>query len=77
MPSLDLLQEIQITGDVFFPKDWLDATLSNHRSSSAVRTVNAFLQERPEYNEQLRMKILQSADLMFRANVMISADQAE
>ena len=73
LPSLELLQEIQTTGDIFFPKNWLDATLENYNSSSAADTVSAFLQERPDYNEQLRMKILQSADMMTRANRIISA----
>ncbi len=67
LPSLELLQEIQVTGDIFFPKRWLDETLRNYRSASAVTTVRTFLEERPDYNEQLRMKILQSADMLFRA----------
>jgi aminopeptidase N len=73
LPSLELLQEIQVTGDVFFPTRWLNATLTNYRSASAVKTVRSFLEERPDYNEQLRMKILQSADMMFRAHVITSA----
>jgi aminopeptidase N len=68
LPSLELLQEIQVTGDIFFPKRWLDVTLGNHSSDEAVTTVRNFLDERPNYNEQLRMKILQAADMMFRAN---------
>ena len=68
LPSLELLREIQQTGDIFFPKRWLDETLGSYRSSSAVATVNAFLDERPDYNKQLRMKILQSAHMLFRAN---------
>jgi aminopeptidase N len=67
-PSLELLQEIQVTGDIFFPKRWLDVTLSNYSSDSAVQTVRSFLEDRPDYNEQLRMKILQAADGIFRAN---------
>ncbi|HET8864833.1 MAG TPA: M1 family aminopeptidase [Gracilimonas sp.] len=68
LPSLELLQEIQVTGDIFFPKRWLDVTLGNYSSDTAVQTVRTFLDERPDYNEQLRMKILQAADGMFRAN---------
>lgn len=68
LPSLKLLQEIQQTGDIFFPKRWLDVTLGNHSSDEAVQTVRTFLDERPDYNKQLRMKILQAADIMFRAN---------
>uniref|UniRef100_UPI003BACD3A4 M1 family metallopeptidase n=1 Tax=Gracilimonas sp. TaxID=1974203 RepID=UPI003BACD3A4 len=68
LPSLELLQEIQTTGDIFFPKRWLDVTLGNHSSDQAVKTVRNFLDDNPDYNQQLRMKILQAADMMFRAN---------
>lgn len=77
LPSLELLQEIQITGDIFFPKRWLDVTLANHRTGTAVHTVETFLAERPNYNAQLRMKILQSADMMFRANRLANADRMQ
>ncbi|MDH3440178.1 MAG: M1 family aminopeptidase [Gammaproteobacteria bacterium] len=73
LPSLELLSEIQVTGDIFFPKRWLDATLGNYRSGTAVSTVRTFLEERPDYNEQLRMKILQSADMLFRAYELVTA----
>ena len=76
LPSLELLQEIQVTGDIFFPKQWLDVTFENYRSSIAVHTVKSFLEQRPDYNEQLRMKILQSTDTLFRANVISLADEA-
>ena len=71
LPSLELLQEIQVTGDIFFPKRWLDETLRHYRSTSAVTTVRTFLETRPDYNKQLRMKILQSADMLFRANAQL------
>ena len=70
LPSLELLEEVQATGDIFFPSRWLNATLANHRSSSAVATVNDFLAARPDYNPQLRAKILQAADPLFRANAL-------
>ena len=73
LASLELLEEIQATGDIFFPSRWLDATLANHRSSSAVSTVNDFLAARPDYSAQLRAKILQAADSLFRANALIAA----
>ncbi|MDG2375106.1 MAG: hypothetical protein P8M18_02030, partial [Woeseiaceae bacterium] len=69
----ELWTEIQVTGDIFFPKRWLDATLRNYRTSTAVITVRTFLEERPDYNHQLRMKILQSADMLFRANELVTA----
>ena len=66
--SLALLPELQVTGDIFFPREWLRATLENHHSDSAVDTVQAFLETHPGLDRQLRMKILQAADMVFRAN---------
>ncbi len=70
--SLELLEEIQKTGDIFFPKRWLDQTLNNHNSAAAARAVREFLEQRPEYNAQLRMKILQAADMLFRSEKKLS-----
>jgi aminopeptidase N len=67
-PSLDLLQEIQRTGDIFFPKRWMDSTLSGHRSPEAARIVRAFVDRAPvSYPDRLRRIILSSADDLFRA----------
>jgi aminopeptidase N len=67
-PSLILLREIQRTGDIFFPKRWMDATLGGHMTRSTASTVRAFLQRQPpEYPERLRRIILSSADDVFRA----------
>ena len=66
-PSLELLAEIQRTGDIFFPKRWADATLSGHQSASAARAVNDFLGKLPEnYQERLRRIILSSSDDLIR-----------
>lgn len=77
LASLKLLQEIQVTGDIFFPQRWLEVTFANYRSSTAVYTVRSFLEQRPDYNEQLRMKILQSTDMLFRANAINRVDGQE
>jgi aminopeptidase N len=66
-PSLEMLEEIQLTGDIFFPKRWLDATLGGHSTESAAHTVRDFLRSQRGYPPHLRLKILQSADLLFRA----------
>jgi aminopeptidase N len=75
--SLELLEKIQATGDIFFPKRWLDVTLRNYSSATAVHTIETFLNERPDYNRQLNMKILQSADSVRRANRLVDADRAQ
>ena len=67
--SLALLREIQRTGDIFFPKRWMDATLGGHQSATAARTVRRFLAELPpDYPDRLRRVILASADDLFRAS---------
>jgi aminopeptidase N len=66
-PSLDLLREIQQTGDIFFPKRWMDATLGGHRSAGAAATVNEFLAGHPEYPPRLRWTVLSSLDELARA----------
>ncbi len=67
LPSLELLEEIQRTGDIFFPKRWLDGTLGGHASNDAAEIVRVFLDERPDYPPRLKAKILQSADMLFRS----------
>jgi aminopeptidase N len=67
-PSLTLLREIQRTGDIFFPKRWMDATLSGHSSASARRAVAGYVATLPpDYPDRLRRVILSSADDLFRA----------
>jgi aminopeptidase N len=68
-PSLVMLKEIQRTGDIFFPKRWMDTTLSGHQSATAAATVRAFVAHLPpDYPERLRRVILSSADDLFRAS---------
>src|SRR2546425_4847899 len=66
-PSLELLAEIKRTGDIFFPKRWMDATLAGHRSAEAAATVNDFLSGELQYPARLRWVVLTSADELFRA----------
>jgi aminopeptidase N len=67
--SLELLREIQRTGDIFFPKRWMDATLAGHSSTSATRVVTEFLATLPpDYPDRLRRVILSSADMLVRAS---------
>ncbi len=72
--SLDILQDIQITGDIFFPGRWLSATFRYYQSDRAVEIVENFLARRPDYNYQLRLKILQETDRLLRANRILKRD---
>ncbi|MCH8957033.1 hypothetical protein IIA28_17195 [candidate division KSB1 bacterium] len=71
-PSLELVEEIQRTGDIFFPKRWLDLTFSGHNSVEAADIVKQFLNSREDYPKRLRAKILQSTDLLFRAASIVN-----
>jgi len=64
--SLDMLEEIKYTGDIFFPGSWVSTTLSGHNSVEALEIVNTFLSDNPDYPEDLRLKILQAADHLYR-----------
>ena len=66
-PSLDLLEEIQRTGDIFFPLSWLRTTLDGHQTAGAAAIVEQYLADRPDLAPRLRAKALQSADGLLRA----------
>jgi len=69
--SLELLEEIQTTGDIFFPQNWLQSIFSYYSSPEAARIVRDFLQTRPDYNPKLKAKILQAADNAFKAEQLL------
>jgi aminopeptidase N len=66
--SLDMLQTIQVTGDIFFPQSWLASTFGSYQSAEAAQIVNTFLANHPNYNEKLKAKIQQSTDNLMRAS---------
>ena len=61
-PALAGLEEVQQTGDIFFPTAWISACLGGHNSRAAADIVSAFLREHPDYEPLLKNKILQAAD---------------
>jgi len=67
-PSLELLEEIRRTGDIFFPERWLRAVLDGHQTKSAFSLVQLFLQDRSNLEENMREKVLQAADGLARAS---------
>ena len=66
LPSLEMLEEIKATGDIFFPGSWISATLAGHRSPEARATVEKYLDEHPDYPSDLKLKILQASDHLLR-----------
>lgn len=65
-PALEALQEVQRTGDIFFPRNWVGALLGNHTDRETYLEVKSFLASRPEYPPLLRNKILQAAYPLYR-----------
>lgn len=64
--ALALTEEIQRTGDIFFPLRWLNATLDGHSSAEAAQIVRQFLQQRTDLPAPVRAKMLQAADNLLR-----------
>ena len=65
-PGLEVLEEVQRTGDIFFPKNWVSALLRNHKSKEAYQEVQAFFEAHPGYAPLLTNKILQAAWPLYR-----------
>jgi aminopeptidase N len=75
LESLNLLEEIQLTGDIFFPQNWLGPTFGSYQSPQVAQLVRKFLADHPNYNPRLKAKILQAADGVFRAGKLVSTSK--
>lgn len=64
---LEKLEEVQLTGDIFFPKGWLASSIGNYSSKEAYEILQDFLTENPKYNPILLKKIQQTTDNLIRA----------
>ena len=64
---LETLEEVQLTGDIFFPKGWLAASFGNYSSKEANAILQDFLKANSNYNPILLKKILQTTDNLVRA----------
>ena len=64
---LNLIEEVQLTGDIFFPKGWLVNSVGKYSSADAFKIVNDFLKENPKFSPVLKRKLLQATDNLSRA----------
>ncbi len=60
-PALEELREVQRTGDIFFPRNWVGALLGGHSSVKAFEEVCRFMDDNPRYPTLLMNKIEQAA----------------
>ena len=64
--GLEEIEEVQRTGDIFFPRNWAGALLGGHTSDEAKAEVERFLSDHSDLHNLLRNKILQAADMRLR-----------
>ena len=64
---LNALEEVQLTGDIFFPKGWLASSIGKYSSKEANAVLEQFLEANPDYNPILLKKLLQTTDNLSRA----------
>jgi len=64
---LDKLEEVQLTGDIFFPKGWLSSSIGKYSSKEASKILTDFLEDNSDYNPILVKKLLQTTDDLTRA----------
>lgn len=66
-PILEKLEEVQLTGDIFFPKGCLASSIGQYSSKEAYTILQEFLEENPNYKKSLLQKLHQTTDNLVRA----------
>lgn len=69
--SLELLEEIQQTGDIFFPKGWLDSTIGNYTTTDAYELLTSYVMDHPDLDQNLLRKLRQATDDLYRVQEVI------
>jgi len=67
---LNELEEVQQTGDIFFPKGWLASSIGNYSSEEAYNILTKFLEENQNLNKSLLKKLHQTTDNLKRAQTL-------
>ncbi|MBR1538014.1 MAG: aminopeptidase, partial [Bacteroidales bacterium] len=65
-PALEILPEIQRTGDIFFPASWCRRLLGPQTSEAAKQEVEAFLASHEDMHPLLKTKVLQAAGYLLQ-----------
>jgi aminopeptidase N len=66
IPGLDALQEVQRTGDIFFPGYWLTGLLAGHRSEGAKQAVRQWIDAHTSLDAALMNKLKENAYWLLR-----------
>jgi aminopeptidase N len=70
-PGLRLLEDIQATGTIFFPKGFMSALLYYYNSPGVLATLNDYLQAHKTDQPRMTEKLLQASDLLRRSNAWV------
>ena len=73
-PALEELIEVQRTGDIFFPRNWVGSLLAGHSSPEALHEVERFFNDNPHFPTLLRNKVMQAAWHLHRTNYDMGRD---
>ena len=65
-PALEILPEIQRTGDIFFPASWCKRILGPQTSVAAQKEVEAYLASHEDLHPLLKTKVLQAAGYLLQ-----------
>ncbi|MDH3441883.1 MAG: aminopeptidase, partial [Gammaproteobacteria bacterium] len=65
-PGLEFASALRRRGEIFLPRQWLEALLGGHGSTTAAEIIHAFL-DAQDHPARLRQLLLQTADPVFRA----------
>ena len=66
VPGLDALEDVQRTGDIFFPGYWLSGLLSGHNSNEAKAIVRQWIEVHPDLEPALMNKLKENAYWLLR-----------
>ncbi|MDE6826932.1 MAG: hypothetical protein K2J18_09245 [Paramuribaculum sp.] len=66
IPALEMLPQIQATGDIFFPANWAAWLLGSYRSKDAAERVESFLTDNSDMNPLLLNKVRQGASRLMQ-----------
>ena len=61
IPGLDALEDVQRTGDIFFPGYWLTGLLAGHKSEQAKQLVHQWVDQHPDLEPALMNKLRENA----------------
>lgn len=63
-PGLELMPEIQRTGDIFFPSSWARTLLDGQHSDQAMQQILAYIDTHPDVHPLLMTKVMQASGII-------------